>query len=83
MKKNQIIGIQGIDTRYLTRIIRDEGAMNGIISSENLSNIQLISKLENHPSMNGMDLAKVVTCKNCYDWNKPNKKSNNKKLSNY
>jgi len=73
LKNNNIVAIESIDTRALTRILRNEGAMNGIISSENLSNKQLISKLENHPSMNGMDLAKVVTCKNCYDWNKPNK----------
>ena len=33
LRKNHIVGIQGIDTRYLTRIIRDEGSMNAIISS--------------------------------------------------
>ena len=36
-KHNKIIGIQDVDTRMLTRIIRDEGAMNAVISSTNLS----------------------------------------------
>ena len=72
LKKNQIIGIQGIDTRYLTRIIRDEGAMNAIISSSELNNKKLINKLKKHPSMNGLDLAKIVTCEKQYNWNNNN-----------
>jgi len=73
LKKNHITGIQGIDTRYLTRIIRDEGSMNGIISSNNLNEKELQQKLSKHPLMNGLDLAKVVTCKQRYSWNKNDK----------
>ena len=73
LKQNNIIGIQGIDTRYLTRIIRDEGAMNAIISSKELDEDKLKYKLNNHPSMDGLDLAKLVTCKKQYSWNKTNK----------
>jgi len=73
LKQNHTIGIQGIDTRYLTRIIRDQGAMNAIISSNELDENKLKNKLKNHPSMNGLDLAKVVTCKKKYSWNKSNK----------
>ena len=73
LKKNHIIGIQGIDTRYLTRIIRDQGAMNAIISSNELDENKLKNKLKNHPSMQGLDLAKVVTCRKQYSWNKSNK----------
>ena len=73
LKQNHIIGIQGIDTRYLTRLIRDQGAMNAIISSNDLDENKLKNKLNNHPSMNGLDLAKVVTCKKQYSWNKSNK----------
>tara|TARA_B100000579_G_scaffold436286_1_gene461826 strand:- start:7081 stop:8187 length:1107 start_codon:yes stop_codon:yes gene_type:complete len=72
--KNNIVAIQGIDTRFLTRIIRDEGSMNGIISSSNLSESDLKRKLQVHPNMNGMDLVKNVTCKKSYEWNKKNKK---------
>ena len=72
LRKNHIVGIQGIDTRYLTRIIRDEGSMNAIISSSELDDSILIEKLKKHPKMNGLDLAKVVTCKKRYTWNKNN-----------
>ena len=74
LKNNQIVGIQGIDTRALTRILRIEGAMNGIISSSDISEEDLKKKLTLHPSMNGMDLAKVVTCSKAYDWNSNNQK---------
>ena len=73
LKFNNIIGIQGIDTRYLTRIIRNEGAMNAIISSKELDEEKLKNKLNKHPSMDGLDLAKVVTCEKPYTWNKKNK----------
>ena len=73
LKQNDIVGIQGIDTRYLTRIIRDEGAMNAIISSKELDDNKLKNYLNKHPSMEGLDLAKVVTCKKKYVW------SNNQK----
>ena len=73
LKNNNIVAIEGIDTRALTRILRNEGAMNGIISSVNTSDESLKIRLKNQPNMNGMDLAKVVTCAKFYDWNKPNK----------
>jgi len=67
--KNKITGIQGIDTRALTRIIRNEGAMNGIISSEILEKEKLEKKLKTYPNMEGLDLAQAVTCKKSYNWN--------------
>ena len=68
LKDRKVVGIQGIDTRMLTRIIRDEGAMNGIISSVDLDENSLLKKVKAAPSMTGMDLAKVVTTPNSYDW---------------
>ena len=68
LKDQKVVGIQGIDTRMLTRIIRDEGAMNGIISSVDLDENSLLKKVTAAPSMTGMDLAKVVTTPNSYDW---------------
>ena len=68
LKDQKVVGIQGIDTRMLTRIIRDEGAMNGIISSVDLDENSLLKKVKAAPSMTGMDLAKVVTTPNRYDW---------------
>ena len=68
LREQTIVGIQEIDTRMLTRIIRDEGAMNGIISSVDLDENSLLKKVKAAPSMTGMDLAKVVTTPNSYDW---------------
>ena len=68
LKKQNIVGIKNIDTRALTRHIRDNGAMNGIISSTADNKNKLESKLKSSPSMTGLDLAKIVSTKNIYDW---------------
>jgi len=70
LRKNNIVGIQEIDTRMLTRIIRNEGAMNGIISTNNMDETLLINKVKSAPSMDGMDLAKVVSTQKKYVWEK-------------
>ena len=74
LRDNKIVGIQGLDTRMLTRIIRDEGAMNAIISSQNTNTEVLLNKLNSVPNMSGLDLAKVVTCEQKYT--SGNKQSN-------
>ncbi|MEA3286544.1 MAG: glutamine-hydrolyzing carbamoyl-phosphate synthase small subunit [Candidatus Marinimicrobia bacterium] len=63
-----IVGIQGIDTRALTRILRNEGAMNAIISSESLDHQALQAKLDQIPPMTGQDLVKQVTCSSIWSW---------------
>ena len=68
LKKQNIVGIKNIDTRALTRHIRDNGAMNGIISSTTDNKNKLTSKLKSSPSMTGLDLAKNVSTKNIYEW---------------
>ena len=68
LKKNKIVGIKEIDTRSLTRHIRDKGAMNGIISSNDLDIQSLEKKLKKSPDMNGLDLAKDVTTQKKYKW---------------
>ena len=70
LRDQKIVGIQKIDTRMLTRILRDEGAMNGIISTVNLDDDSLLQKVKMAPSMDGLDLAKVVTCDKSYKWSK-------------
>ena len=69
----KIVGIQNVDTRALTRHIRDNGAMNGIISCIDVDTKSLKSKLNQIPSMEGLDLAKVVTTKKNYKWSKDSK----------
>ncbi len=70
-----IVGIQGIDTRALTRVLRNEGAMNGIISSETLDLDTLKDKLDQVPKMTGQDLVKQVTCDKQWRWESSNTSS--------
>ena len=70
LDEQKIVGIQQVDTRAITRHIRDEGAMNGIISSEDLDLNSLKAKLSKVPSMDGLDLAKVVTTNKEFVWSK-------------
>ena len=69
LRKNKIVGIQDVDTRMITRIIRDEGAMNGVISSEDISYKKMEDYLKTLPDMSGLDLAKKVSCKKSYIFN--------------
>lgn len=68
LKENGIIGIQGIDTRALTRHLRDKGAQNGIISTIDFDPESLVRKARGIPSMSGLDLASGVTCSAPYHW---------------
>lgn len=63
-----ILGIQGIDTRALTRHIRDQGAQRGIISTIDFDPKSLATKLEKAPPYVGRDLVKEVTCTQPYEW---------------
>jgi len=69
LEKNNVIGISEIDTRMLTRIIREKGAMKGIISTETDNISQLKEKLDAHPDMVGSDLVKFVTCDKIFKYN--------------
>jgi len=69
LNQNKVVGIQDIDTRMITRIIRDEGAMNGVISSEDISKEKMKNYLKSLPAMDGLDLAKKVSCKKAYIFN--------------
>ena len=69
LKQHNIVAIQGIDTRMLTKLIRDVGAMRAIISSVDLDDKSLLQKTLRSPQMIGLDLTKNVTCKKPYTWN--------------
>ncbi len=71
--EHRIIGIQGIDTRKLTKTIRSAGAMRGIISTEPLDDAALLAKVKRSPEMTGLDLAKQVTTKDNYRWSEIDK----------
>jgi carbamoyl-phosphate synthase small subunit len=68
LKENGVVGIQGIDTRALTRHLRDKGAQNGIISTVDLDPASLVAKARAVPSMTGLDLASGVSCDKPYHW---------------
>ncbi len=68
LKENGVVGIQGIDTRALTRHLRDKGAQNGVISTNDLDHASLVAKARAVPSMAGLDLASGVTCDKPYHW---------------
>lgn len=68
MKKNGVVGLDGIDTRALVRHLRDAGVCRGVISTENVSSAALVDRAKKQPSMAGADLVKEVTCPSVYPW---------------
>jgi carbamoyl-phosphate synthase small subunit len=68
LAQHGVVGIQGIDTRALTRHIREKGAQAGIISTEDLDPASLVSKAAAEPGLIGRDLVKEVTCPAPYGW---------------
>jgi carbamoyl-phosphate synthase small subunit len=70
LKRHGIVAIAGIDTRRLTRILRDKGALNGcIVAGESIDAEAALAKARAFPGLNGMDLAKVVSVTKPYNWN--------------
>ncbi len=67
--QNNIVGIEGIDTRALTRHLRDHGAQMGIISSIDIDPLSLLRKVRAHPGISAFDLVKEVTAEDAYTWN--------------
>lgn len=70
LESNNVIGLEGIDTRKLVKHIRTQGAMKGVISSTDLNIDKLKKKLANYPGLVGRDIVKDVTVKKQYSWNK-------------
>ena len=71
LRRNRVVAIAEIDTRRLTRMIREKGAQNGciLVGSHDDAAIKRAHQLaQAAPNMSGLDLAKVVSCKNAYNW---------------
>ena len=68
LKANNVVGIADIDTRKLTRILRDKGAQNGCIIAGDINEEQALAAAKDFPGLKGMDLAKVVTCEETHQW---------------
>lgn len=69
LKENNIVAIADIDTRRLTRILREKGAQSGcIIAGDALEEAQALAQAKAFPGLQGMDLAKEVTTGETYQW---------------
>ncbi len=69
LTKHGVVAIAGIDTRRLTRILREKGAQNGcILAGSELDQEQALAAARAFPGLKGMDLAKVVSTKTPYEW---------------
>lgn len=66
---NNIVAIADIDTRKLTRILREKGAQAGCIMAGNVDEAEALKLAKAFPGLAGMDLAKVVSCKTAYEFN--------------
>jgi carbamoyl-phosphate synthase small subunit len=72
LKENNIVAIAELDTRALTRILRDKGAQNGcLVAGDDINEEQAIEAAKGFPGLKGMDLAKEVTCKESVPWTEP------------
>ena len=63
-----VVGIAGIDTRKLTRLVREKGAQNGCVMAGAVDEAQALVRARAAPAMSGLDLAKVVTSPKRYEW---------------
>ncbi|ABM72241.1 carbamoyl-phosphate synthase small chain [Prochlorococcus marinus str. MIT 9515] len=72
---NNIIGLYGVDTRALVKILRSNGSMNGLITSENNNLDSCLKLISNAPDMNGLNLSREVSTKNNYFWKETTKTS--------
>jgi len=68
LKRENVVAIADIDTRKLTRILRDKGAQDGCIMAGNIDEKAALDAARKFPGLVGMDLAKVVSCDQPYEW---------------
>ncbi|MEO0369574.1 MAG: carbamoyl-phosphate synthase domain-containing protein, partial [Pseudomonadota bacterium] len=69
LKDNNICAIADIDTRQLTRLLREKGAQNGcLVTGVDINADEAIQQAQAFPGLKGMDLAQQVTCESSYTW---------------
>lgn len=73
LKRHGIVAVQGLDTRMITRMLRTFGSMRGVLSTIDLDDRSLLEKAQGIPQMAGLDLTKVVSCKEPYKWDEVDK----------
>ncbi|HEX9194507.1 MAG TPA: carbamoyl phosphate synthase small subunit, partial [Azonexus sp.] len=68
LRKHGIVAIAGVDTRKLTRILREKGAQAGCVLAGEVDEAKALAMAKAFPGLNGMDLAKVVSAREGYAW---------------
>ncbi len=71
LRRHKVVGMAGLDTRRLTRLLREKGALNGCIMAGKVDEAAALHAARSFPGLKGMDLAKVVSAKNSYEWSQP------------
>ncbi len=70
LERGKVVAIAGIDTRRLTRLLREKGAQSGcIMTGEQVDEAAAVKAARKFPGLKGMDLAKVVSVKRSFQWN--------------
>jgi len=69
LKSQNVVAIADIDTRRLTRVLREQGAQNGCIMAGDVDETEALEAARAFPGLAGMDLAKVVSVSKAYEWN--------------
>lgn len=66
--ERNVVAIGGVDTRRLTRLVREQGALAGCIAAGDCSEADAVAEARAFPGLKGMDLAQAVTCEAAYEW---------------
>ncbi len=80
LEQNGIPGLQGVDTRALTRKLRVRGALNGFISTEGTPEAEALKQAREWPGLLGVDYVKEVTHKEAFEWDRADRQSANFRL---
>jgi len=75
LEQNGIPGIQGIDTRALTKKLRVRGALNGFITTENLTEAEAVERAKSWPGLVGVDYVREVTHREAFRWDEKDEQS--------
>lgn len=68
LQRYGLVGLTNVDTRALTRHLRETGSLRGVVSTRDLNPSSLVAKAKALPVMSGQDLARQVTCEKPYQW---------------
>src|SRR5512143_451075 len=68
LESHGVPGISGVDTRYLTRRLRDGGTVKAALSTRGTPPAQLLQMANDWPGLDGLDMVKAVTCPQPYTW---------------